>query len=111
MKNASVLQRDAYWAAYEAEVQRIAGLKKGGKAGGDFYVSQAARVSKRFARGGGKHAGRPHVASRRDADAPHLQGGDVPRVGPEPEVHRPDKARFERNLTAKVSDATRSVAT
>lgn len=50
LKDAGVLQRDACWAAHEAEVQRITSLKKSGKGGGDFYLSQAARISKRFAR-------------------------------------------------------------
>jgi Zn-dependent peptidase ImmA (M78 family) len=51
MKDAGVLAGSAFWAAYRAEVDRIAELKRAGSSGGgDFYLSQAARVSKRFAR-------------------------------------------------------------
>jgi Zn-dependent peptidase ImmA (M78 family) len=42
------LTRDAMWTAYEQEVERLRGIPKGD--GGDFYLTQAARVSKRFAR-------------------------------------------------------------
>jgi Zn-dependent peptidase ImmA (M78 family) len=50
LKDAGVLQGDAFWAAYRAEVGRLATLQQGSSGGGDFYLSQAARVSKRFAR-------------------------------------------------------------
>jgi len=42
------LPRDAFWAAYEAEVERLRAFGKGG--GGNFHLTEAARVSKRFAR-------------------------------------------------------------
>ena len=38
----------AFWAAYRAEEQRLASIARG--SGGNFYLTQAARVSKRFAR-------------------------------------------------------------
>lgn len=44
-----VLSQAAFWAAYRSEVERLAALKRAGS-GGDFYLSQAARVSKRLAR-------------------------------------------------------------
>jgi hypothetical protein len=42
------LTRDEFWAAYRDELARIGAVDKG--SGGDFYLTQAARVSKRFAR-------------------------------------------------------------
>jgi len=46
--DAGALSRPAFQRAYDAEVRRLLGLVKG--SGGDFYLTQAARVSKRFAR-------------------------------------------------------------
>ncbi len=46
--DAGTLRGDAYWRAYEEELQRLAELPKG--SGGDFYLTLGARVSKRFAR-------------------------------------------------------------
>lgn len=48
MHDASSLRGDTYWAAYEQEVQRLRELPKG--SGGDFYLTQAVRLSRRFAR-------------------------------------------------------------
>jgi len=42
------LTRQQFWQAFEDEVERLRSLPKG--SGGDFYLTQAARVSKRFAR-------------------------------------------------------------
>ena len=42
------LTRQQFWQAYDAELERLRALPKG--SGGDFYLTQAARVSKRFAR-------------------------------------------------------------
>lgn len=42
------MTRAEFWEAYEAEVVRILAIPRG--SGGDFYLTQAARVSKRFAR-------------------------------------------------------------
>jgi Zn-dependent peptidase ImmA (M78 family)/transcriptional regulator with XRE-family HTH domain len=42
------LTRQQLWTAYEAELERLRAIPKG--SGGDFYLTQAARVSKRFAR-------------------------------------------------------------
>ena len=42
------LTRDAMWIAYEDELERLKAIPK--SSGGDFYLTQAARVSKRFAR-------------------------------------------------------------
>ncbi len=39
---------DAYWAAYEEELERLRGLPGG--SGGNFYLTLGARASKRFAR-------------------------------------------------------------
>ena len=47
--DAGALSRDAFWQAYVAEVARLKTLQRP-SGGGDFYLSQAARVSKRFAR-------------------------------------------------------------
>jgi Zn-dependent peptidase ImmA (M78 family) len=46
--DAGGLTRDELWEAYEAEEARLRAIPRG--AGGDFYLTQAARVSKRFAR-------------------------------------------------------------
>ena len=46
--DAGRLSRVAFRQAYDAELERLIGLAKG--SGGDFYLTQAARVSKRFAR-------------------------------------------------------------
>ncbi|MEW6169922.1 MAG: ImmA/IrrE family metallo-endopeptidase, partial [Pseudomonadota bacterium] len=40
---------DEFWQRYRAEVERLIALQQAGS-GGNFYLSQAARVSKRFAR-------------------------------------------------------------
>ena len=42
------LTRQQLWKAYEAELERLRAIPRG--SGGDFYLTQAARVSKRFAR-------------------------------------------------------------
>ncbi|MCC7126069.1 MAG: ImmA/IrrE family metallo-endopeptidase [Acidobacteria bacterium] len=42
------LSRDSMWAAYTAEIERLNELVR--PSGGDFYLTQPARVSKRFAR-------------------------------------------------------------
>jgi Zn-dependent peptidase ImmA (M78 family) len=42
------LTPEEYWRAYRAELARLREIPKG--SGGDFYLTQAARVSKRFAR-------------------------------------------------------------
>jgi Zn-dependent peptidase ImmA (M78 family) len=42
------LTREQFQRAYDSEVQKFRDVKKG--SGGDFYLTQAARVSKRFAR-------------------------------------------------------------
>lgn len=48
LHDAGVLSRDQLWQAYDAEVVRLQAIPRG--SGGDFYLTQAARVSKRFAR-------------------------------------------------------------
>lgn len=42
------LTREQFWQAYKEELERLRALPKG--SGGDFYLTQAVRVSKRFAR-------------------------------------------------------------
>lgn len=42
------LTRDAFWAAYEAELAHLRAVPR--SSGGDFYLTQGARVGKRFAR-------------------------------------------------------------
>lgn len=42
------LTRDGLWTAYQEELERLRAIPRG--QGGDFYLTQAARVSKRFAR-------------------------------------------------------------
>lgn len=46
--DARFLSREAFWSEYEKELTRVRALAK--KSGGNFYLTQAARVSKRFAR-------------------------------------------------------------
>ncbi len=42
------LTKEKFWAAYEAELARLLAIPK--SSGGDFYLTQGARVGKRFAR-------------------------------------------------------------
>ncbi|MFQ5505192.1 MAG: ImmA/IrrE family metallo-endopeptidase [Planctomycetota bacterium] len=46
--DAGGLTREELWAEYDRELDRLRALPRG--SGGDFYLTQAARVSKRFAR-------------------------------------------------------------
>jgi Zn-dependent peptidase ImmA (M78 family) len=46
--DAGGLTREEFWAAFEGEIDRLRHIPKG--SGGDFYLTQAVRVSKRFAR-------------------------------------------------------------
>jgi Zn-dependent peptidase ImmA (M78 family) len=46
--DAGGLTREQLWQAYDEEIERLSALPKG--SGGNFYLTQAARVSKRFAR-------------------------------------------------------------
>ena len=46
--DAGRLSRDRFWQEYDAEVERLMSAPRG--AGGSFYLTTAARVSKRFAR-------------------------------------------------------------
>jgi Zn-dependent peptidase ImmA (M78 family) len=48
LHDAGALPRHEMWEAYAEEVTRLLALPRG--SGGDFYLTQAARVSKRFAR-------------------------------------------------------------
>lgn len=48
MHDADALPRDRFWQEYDAEVKRLMSIPRG--AGGSFYLTTAARVSKRFAR-------------------------------------------------------------
>jgi Zn-dependent peptidase ImmA (M78 family) len=44
------LTREAFWDAYDVEVERLRDLSARGSGGGNFHLVEAARVSKRFAR-------------------------------------------------------------
>jgi len=46
--DAGGLTKQEFWQEYEAELERLLAITKG--SGGNFYLTQAARVSKRFAR-------------------------------------------------------------
>lgn len=46
--DAGGLTREEFWREYEKELKRLLAISK--KSGGNFYLTQAARVSKRFAR-------------------------------------------------------------
>jgi Zn-dependent peptidase ImmA (M78 family) len=48
MHDAGAIGRDEMWTAYEAELGRLSAIPK--SSGGDFYLTQGVRVSKRFAR-------------------------------------------------------------
>ncbi len=48
MRDVGALEGDDYWAAYQAESERLQALPRG--SGGDFYLTLGARASKRFAR-------------------------------------------------------------
>jgi hypothetical protein len=48
LRDAELLTKADYWRAYQQEVEHLRGMRK--SAGGDFYLTLAARVSKRFAR-------------------------------------------------------------
>jgi len=43
-----VLKKEQFWRAYQQELDRLSAIAK--SSGGDFYLTQAARVGKRFAR-------------------------------------------------------------
>jgi len=45
--DAGGMTRQEFWNAYHAEVERLLAIPRG--SGGNFYLTQAARVSKRFA--------------------------------------------------------------
>lgn len=49
IRDAGGLTNDEFWKAYHVELKRLSALPKP-KDGGDFYLTTAARVSKRFAR-------------------------------------------------------------
>lgn len=46
--DAGIISQEHFWRLYDAELERIRSIERAG--GGDFYLTQAARVSKRFAR-------------------------------------------------------------
>ena len=48
MQDAGGLTRDELWSAYDEELERLRAFPR--SSGGNFYLTQAARVSKRFAR-------------------------------------------------------------
>lgn len=48
--DAGHLNREQHWAAYDAELARLQAHERRGSGGGDYYLTTAARVSKRFAR-------------------------------------------------------------
>jgi Zn-dependent peptidase ImmA (M78 family) len=48
LRDAGALSRDQLWTAYDEELARLKAIPRA--SGGDFYLTQAARVSKRFAR-------------------------------------------------------------
>jgi Zn-dependent peptidase ImmA (M78 family)/transcriptional regulator with XRE-family HTH domain len=48
LHDVGALGREAMWRAYEAELERLLAIER--EPGGNFYLTQAARVSKRFAR-------------------------------------------------------------
>lgn len=49
MADVGAMNRGEFWDAYRAEVARLGEIRRAGS-GGNFYLSQATRVSKRFAR-------------------------------------------------------------
>jgi Zn-dependent peptidase ImmA (M78 family) len=48
--DAGGLTREAFWEAYSAEHERLVFLSRNRSSGGNFYLTRAASVSKRFAR-------------------------------------------------------------
>jgi Zn-dependent peptidase ImmA (M78 family) len=46
--DAGVLKKEQFWRAYQQELDRLSAIAK--SSGGDFYLTQGARVGKRFAR-------------------------------------------------------------
>ena len=48
MSDVGWLGRDEMWRAYDAELERLRSIPR--RPGGDFYLTQGARLSKRFAR-------------------------------------------------------------
>jgi hypothetical protein len=48
MHDAGVMTQEQFWQAYRTELALLRSIPKG--SGGNFYLTQAARVSKRFAR-------------------------------------------------------------
>lgn len=48
MRDVGEFESDDYWAAYQAELERLQALPRG--SGGDFYLTLGATARKRFAR-------------------------------------------------------------
>lgn len=69
MHDAGALGRDEMWSTYEAELARLKAIPKG--TGGDFYLTQGTRLSKRFARALVSSTQEGHTLYR---DAFHLLG-------------------------------------
>jgi len=46
--DAGFVTREEFWGAYDAELTRLLSIASGG--GGNFYLTQSARLSRRFAR-------------------------------------------------------------
>jgi Zn-dependent peptidase ImmA (M78 family) len=50
MFDIGALSRTEFWAAYDAELERLQDLRTSGAGGGNFHSTEAVRVSRRFAR-------------------------------------------------------------
>ena len=73
--DAKRISHDQFQSAYGAELARLTERPRAG--GGDFYLTQAARLSRRFVRAHNQHTGRTDALSRRLSDA-----GDQERTNP-----------------------------
>lgn len=71
------LTREAFWRAYDTEVERLRALGDTG-GGGNFHDTEAVRVSRLFARAHHQHARRPDTLPRRIPDARDCQAPDLP---------------------------------
>ncbi|HRT97414.1 MAG: ImmA/IrrE family metallo-endopeptidase [Candidatus Bipolaricaulis sp.] len=49
LREAEILDREEFWASYEAEIERLTRIERPGAGGGDFYRTLNVRVSKPFA--------------------------------------------------------------
>ena len=84
MHDAGGLDTTTFWAAYEAELERLQALPRG--SGGDFYLTSAHEPAKIRTRARHQHLGGPVLLHRGVPTARVQEDGDISRVRAEPRV-------------------------